>query len=65
MELHLICHCPPSPTEAAAAGQSPPFHPDCSFLVGEQEGGTPRGVAWERLGPVDALSPSQMCAVGL
>lgn len=29
---------PPSPTEATAAGQSPPFHPDCSFLEGEREG---------------------------
>lgn len=30
--------------------------------VGEG-GGTPKGVAWERLEPVDASSPSQMCAV--
>lgn len=26
--------------------------------------GTPQGGAWESLGPMDLLSPSQMCAVG-
>lgn len=32
---------PPSPTEAPAAGQSSPFHPDCSFLEGERVGAHP------------------------
>lgn len=30
--------CPPSLSEATAAGQSPPFYPDCSFLEGEKNG---------------------------
>lgn len=41
MQLPLVRHGPPSPTEATAAGQSPPLHPDGSFLEGEGGGHTP------------------------
>lgn len=66
MQLCLIRHCPPSLTEATAAGQSPPSSPDCAFLEGEKSVGGSHPRVWLGKGWGFWINPfpSQLCAVG-